>query len=71
MAPKTHRPDLSAHRRVYGEDAGEFAATWFVFAGLVLSAILIFFVYASDPEPRASGASPVAPSVSALSPLPE
>ena len=59
MAPKTHRPELSPHRRMYGEDAGEFAATWFVFAGLVLSAILIFFVYAGGPDTEAAVGSDV------------
>lgn len=44
MAQKYHRPDLSAPGRVYSEESGDFAATWFVFAGLVLAAVLIYFV---------------------------
>lgn len=50
MTLRTHRPDPSVHRRMHGEDAGEFAATWFIFAAIVLSAALIFLVYSGGPE---------------------
>ena len=75
MAQQNYRPDFSAHQgRSYDDGSGGFGATWFIVGGLVLAALLMYFVYAGGqttpaspdglvaPEPEATApAAPVAP----------
>ena len=61
MAQQDYRPDFSANRRDYPDDgSGGFGATWFIVAGLVLAAVLIYLVYAGGEvtAPIADAANP-------------
>ena len=52
MAQQNYRPDFNAHQgRSYDDDSGGIGATWFIVGGLVLAALLLFFVYAGGQSP--------------------
>ena len=63
MAQQNYRPDFSAHQgRSYDDGSGGFGATWFIVGGLVLAAMLMYYVYAGgQTTPPASPDGLIAP----------
>ncbi|NKB26247.1 MAG: hypothetical protein GKR99_01260 [Rhodobacteraceae bacterium] len=77
MAQQNYRPDFNAHQgRSYDDGSGGPGATWFIVGGLILAALLMYFVYAGgqtasdSPDgltaPAAESSAPATPEAPAV-----